>query len=125
MTLLKKTMLVVEDSPSQAVIVQFMLEQNEYQVLWAPNGKIGVLMAEEYLPDVIVMDAEMPEMNGFEACKLLKDNKYTANIPIIMMTARSETDHVSKGMELGVSDFIPKDPFSTMVLLGSVRALLK
>jgi len=118
-----KTVLVVEDSPSQAITIQLFLEQSGFKVLWAPDGSVGVLMADEYLPDVIVMDVEMPVMDGFEACKAIKENPRTAGIPIVMLTVRSEADCLIKGMELGIDDFIPKDPFSTMVLMGTLSQL--
>jgi CheY-like chemotaxis protein len=72
-------------------------------------------MAQEHAPDAVVLDIEMPEMDGFEACRQLKGNADTADIPIVMFTVRSEADKVV--------DFIPKDAFSYNVLLETLRQL--
>jgi CheY-like chemotaxis protein len=80
-------------------------------------------MAQEHAPDAVVLDIEMPEMDGFEACRQLKGNADTADIPIVMFTVRSEADKVLQGLDLGVVDFIPKDAFSYNVLLETLRQL--
>ena len=123
MTTDHKTVLIVEDSPAQALALQQLLEQEGLQVLWAPDGQAGVAMAQQYTPDVVVLDIEMPNMDGFEACRCLKENDHTADIPIVMLTVHTEPIAVMEGIDLGAIDFIPKDAFSGSVLLETLRQL--
>ncbi len=118
-----RTILIVEDSPIQALALQQMLEQKGLRVLRAMNGRSGLMMAERYLPDVIVLDIQMPEMDGLEACRHLKQNPLTQNIPIVMLTAHTDPDLLMRGIDLGAIDFIPKDAFSDTVLLETLRQL--
>ena len=118
-----KTVLIVEDSPAQALALGQILEQEGVQVLWAPDGHIGVMMARQHCPDVIVLDIEMPEMNGLEACRRLKQNTLTEDIPVVMLTVRDEATTAVKGLDLGAVDFIPKDAFSNVVLIETLRQL--
>ncbi len=119
----KGTVLVVEDSPVQALALQQLLEQKGLQVLRAANGRVGVAMAERYMPDVIVLDIQMPEMDGLETCRRLQQNPQTSHIPIVMLTARTEPEVLRQGLDLGAVDFIPKDAFSDKVLLETLRQL--
>lgn len=118
-----KTVLVVEDSPVQAAALAQFLEKQGLHVLHAPNGRIGITMARQHAPDAIVLDIEMPEMGGFEACRRLKEDAQTADIPIVMLTVRSEPAMLEQGIDWGAIDFIPKDAFSYTVLLETLRQL--
>jgi CheY-like chemotaxis protein len=119
-----KIVLIVDDSVAQASALKWLLEQEGLQVLHAPNGRIGVEMAQQHLPDAIVLDIEMPEMDGFEACRHLKENPQTADIPIVILTVHGDrAGMVLKGIDLGAIDFIPKDPFSYTVILETLRQL--
>ncbi len=115
--------LVVEDSPSQALVLWQMLEDSGLEVLWAPNGRIGVRMARRHLPNAIVMDIEMPEMNGLEACKKLKEDPETAPIPVIVLTGRVDPEIMVEGIDYGAIDFIPKDAFFATVLMETLRQM--
>jgi len=119
----QKTILIVEDSPAQALALGHSLEQAGLRVLWARDGRIGVDMAKEHLPDVILLDVEMPKMNGFEACQVLKENAATAHIPIVMLTVHTEPITVNTLLEQGAIEFIPKGAFSEAVLLETLRQL--
>jgi CheY-like chemotaxis protein len=119
----KGTVLVVEDSPVQALALQQLLEQKGLQVLRALDGRVGVAMAERYAPDVIVLDIQMPEMDGLEACRRLRQSPQTSDIPIVMLTAHAEPAMLLQGLDLGAVDFIPKDVFSDKVLLETLRQL--
>lgn len=118
-----KTILIVEDSPAQALALQHLLKEEGLQVLWAPDGQVGLTLAQQHLPDAIVLDVEMPEMGGFEACRHLKENPRTADIPIVMLTVRDDAATALRGIDLGAIDFIPKDAFSGPVLLETLRQL--
>lgn len=118
-----KTVLIVEDSPVQALALEHLLLQEGLNVLCAPDGRSGVEMAQEHIPDVIVLDIEMPEMNGFEVCRCLREDAKTVDIPVVMLTAHGEVSMVMRGIDLGAIDFIPKDAFSEAVLLETLRQL--
>ena len=118
-----KLILIVEDSPAQALALEYLLKEEGLEVLWAPDGEIGVTLARQYLPDLIVLDVEMPKMSGFEACRILKSDERTAHIPIVLLTVRDDTATALQGIDLGAVDFIPKDVFSSSVLLETIRQL--
>lgn len=118
-----KLVLVVEDSPTQSIHMQTMLERAGLRCMLATNGQTGLYLAQTLLPDLLILDLEMPQLNGFEVCKLLKEDPQTENIPIIMMTHHDETDTVVQGLELGAIEFIPKDAFADVVLMETLRQM--
>ncbi len=118
-----KVVLVVEDSPVQAFALVKLLEREGLSVLCAPNGVAGLEMARQSVPDLIVLDIHMPEMDGLEACRRLKQDAATAAIPVVLLTAYSEPIALREGLEGGAVDFIPKDAFSDVVLLETLRQL--
>jgi DNA-binding response OmpR family regulator len=120
---MKKKILVVEDSPTQALHMQTLLEQEGLKVLLAHDGQMGLQMAQELLPDLIVLDVQMPGMNGFQVCRQLKDGQTTADIPIIMFTRHDEQEAVVLGLQTGAVDYIPKDAFADAVLLETLRQM--
>jgi CheY-like chemotaxis protein len=119
-----RTVLIVEDSPVQAVSIGRLLERKGLRVLYAPDGLVGVDMARRHMPDVIVLDLEMPRMNGLEACRHLKADERTVGIPILMLTQHADrAGLVIEGIERGAIDFIPKDSFADVVLVETLRQL--
>lgn len=118
-----KTVLVVEDSPTQALHLQSLLEQEDLAVVCAWNGQVGLQMAHQVHPDIIVLDVQMPDLNGFQVCQLLKEADDTANIPIIMLTRHDDPEAVTQGLQAGVTDYIPKDAFADAVLLETLRQM--
>jgi CheY-like chemotaxis protein len=118
-----KTVLVVEDSPVQATALVQFLKQMDLQVIHAFNGRVGVEIAQQCKPDLILLDVEMPEMDGYEACRLLKTDAQTADIPVVMLTIHSEPDSAQHGFEQGAIEYIPKDAFSYSVLEETLRQL--
>jgi len=119
----RKTVLVVEDSPTQALHMQMLLEQEGLEVLLAHDGKAGLSMAQELLPDLVVLDVQMPGMNGFQVCGQLKNSRATRDIPIIMFTRHDEQEAVVLGLQTGAVDYIPKDAFADAVLLETLRQM--
>jgi DNA-binding response OmpR family regulator len=119
----KKRILVVEDSPTQAMHLQALLEQAGLEVILAFDGRTGLQMAQETHPDLVVLDIQMPEMNGFQVCRQLKDTRTTADIPIIMFTRHDEEEAVVLGLQTGAVDYIPKDAFADAVLLETLRQM--
>jgi CheY-like chemotaxis protein len=100
-----------------------LLEQHGLNVLCASDGSTGVLMARELKPDLIVLDIQMPEMNGLDACRAIKSDPATQEIPIIFLTAHDQAEYLREGLGSGAIDFIPKDAFSNIVLLKTLDQL--
>jgi CheY-like chemotaxis protein len=118
-----KTILVVEDSPVQAFAMIQLLEQHGLNVLCAPDGLSGVALAKKSHPDLIILDIQMPGMDGLEACHIIKQDPAFQEVPIIFVTAHSEPDNLRRGIYEGAIDFIPKDAFSDLVLLRTLKEL--
>jgi two-component system alkaline phosphatase synthesis response regulator PhoP len=119
-----KTILIVDDEPDILQLLGYNLRKEGFDVLQAENGAAGVRLAIEHLPDVIVLDIMMPEMDGFEACKAIRANPTTATIPVIFLTAKSgEIDEIL-GLELGADDFIQK-PISPRLFVSRIKARIR
>ncbi len=123
MTNAKKTVLIIEDSPTQALSLQSLLENEGLSTLHAPNGTLGIQLAKEQPPDAIVLDVELPGINGFEVAAILSKHSLTEQIPIIMLTKYDDNYSLQKGIILGATNFIPKDIFANAVLLETLRHL--
>lgn len=118
------TVLVVEDEVDIRELVQLTLERANYSVITAEGGEEACRLAASELPDLIILDLMLPDMQGFDVCKRLRGQPRTATIPIIMATARGEEVDVVLGLELGADDYIKK-PFSLSELISRVRAVLR
>ncbi len=123
MSNMHKKILIIEDSTIQAEALRKLLEQHGLRVLCAPDGRVGVELAQQWQPDVVVLDVKLPDMDGFEVCQYLKENPRTEDIPIVMLTIYSELPNLRMGIYLGAVDFIPKDEFANVVLLETLRQL--
>jgi len=118
-----KTIFAVDDSDTNLSIVKKSLEKS-YRVLTMPSAAKMFALLERITPDLILLDVEMPEMNGFEALVCLKSNPSHKDIPVIFLTSYTDTKIEAQGFELGVVDFITK-PFSTPVLLNRIKTHLE
>lgn len=107
----------------QALSLMALLEKEGLNVLCAPNGVAGLQMARENHPDLIVLDIAMPDIDGLRVCRILRASPETEKIPVIFLTSHANPDTVLDGLEGGAVDFIPKDAFSSSVLLNTLRAL--
>lgn len=116
-------LLIVEDNDE---LRNMLLEhyQHEFRVLSAPNGAEGLKIAAREMPDLIISDIMMPEMDGLEMCKKLKEDIHTSHIPIVLLTARSSIEHQIEGTEAGADVYIPK-PFSLRLLDVQIKRLLE
>ncbi|TXD84462.1 response regulator [Subsaximicrobium wynnwilliamsii] len=119
-----KKVLIIEDNKDVRENTADILELSNYKVSTAENGKIGLDLAMKLLPDVIVCDIMMPELNGYEVLQTLSKNTKTASIPFIFLTAKTEKTDVRKGMNLGADDYLTK-PFSETELLEAIDCRLK
>ncbi len=120
----RSKILVVEDEAPIQELLTFNLKRKNYQVKTADSGEEGLLLAGEFMPDLILLDIMLPGADGLEVCKRLKADPATAGIPIIMLTALSEEADIVTGLELGADDYVTK-PFSPRVLLARVKAALR
>lgn len=118
-----KTILIVEDSTTQSMHLRSLLEEEKIDILTADDGEKGLTMAKDLQPDLIIMDLQMPRMNGFQVVQGLKKYKETKEIPVILFSTHSEKETQSLGIQLGAIEFIPKDAFADAVLLETLRQM--
>lgn len=100
--------LVVDDTPETLALLHNKLEESGYTVLVATNGQSALKISQEMRPDIVLLDAVMPEMDGFETCKQLKTDLNTSHIPVIFMTGLTESEHVVAGFAAGGTDYVTK-----------------
>lgn len=115
--------LIIDDDLDTLRLVGLMLQRQGYQISAASNGPQGLARAEEEVPDLIVLDVMMPEMDGYEVARRLRKNPVTAEIPILMFTAKTQLDDKVTGFEAGADDYLTK-PTHPSELQAHVRALL-
>jgi len=118
-----RKILLVDDSETVLMMEQMILKKDRYQLITAKNGKEGVQKALETRPDLILMDVVMPEMNGFEAVRCLRQQAATQSVPIVMVTTKAEAESMEIGYEIGCSDYVAK-PIDSTELLTKVRSIL-
>ena len=118
-----KTIFVVDDNDTNLSMARDTL-RDHYRVLTLPSALKMFTMIEKVTPDLILLDIEMPEMNGFEALERLKCNPALSEIPVIMLTGMSDSEMEIRGFQLGAVDFISK-PFSAPVLINRIRSHLE
>jgi two-component system, OmpR family, alkaline phosphatase synthesis response regulator PhoP len=120
----RERILVVDDEEDLLELVNYNLSKEGYRVHGVGTGEEALAEARKSLPDLIVLDLLLPNVDGLEVCRLLKSDPKTQQIPIIMLTAKSEEADVVSGLELGADDYLTK-PFSPRVLLARIKALLR
>ncbi len=119
----RPTILVVDDRPANLTLVANVLK-DDYEINLANNGAKALGLALSDVPDLILLDVMMPEIDGFEVCRRLKANPITSEIPVIFLTAKTEVDDEELGFSLGAVDFIHK-PISPPIIIARVRTHLK
>lgn len=119
----RNIVLVVDDSPETLRLLTDAIEDAGMTVLVAREGEHALSIVEKLLPDVILMDAVMPGTDGFATCRLLKQNRALAHVPILFMTGLSDTDHIVEGLEAGAVDYVTK-PIVPGELLARIRVHL-
>jgi CheY-like chemotaxis protein len=119
----RKKILLVDDSETSLLMARRLLSGQPYDVITAKDGDEGVRKAVSELPDLILMDVVMPRLNGFDACKLIRDNEATRSIPIIMLTTRGEPQNLEAGFVSGCSDYVTK-PINGLELLSKMSSFL-
>lgn len=117
-------LLLVEDDPALAELLEFRFKSEGYDVRQTPDGDEALVMAAEDLPDLIILDWMIEGTSGIEVCRRLRRNKDTAHVPIIMLTAREAEDDRIRGLDTGADDYLTK-PFSPRELLARVAAVMR
>lgn len=117
----QRRILIVDDEAGLRELVRINLEHEGFAVLQAENGAQGVAVAHEQQPDLVLLDVMMPEMDGWEACRRLRE---FSQVPVLMLTARVQSQDVVSGLDSGADDYLGK-PFNMDELMARVRALLR
>jgi len=118
-----RRVLIVEDERDIRELIAFTLQLGAIETLEASNGEDGVAKARANRPDLILMDVRMPRMTGFEACKALKADAETKDIPVVFLSAKGQVSEIQQGMESGALEYILK-PFAPDELLKQVQDIL-
>lgn len=118
------TILVVDDNPKNIQIIALILRELNYKITIAVDGKTAINLVDRVRPDLILLDIMMPDMDGFEACQIIKSDSKNENIPIVFLTALSEKSKIVKGFENGGVDYIVK-PFNKDELISRVKTHLR
>tara|TARA_R110002020_G_scaffold232139_3_gene443624 strand:+ start:79853 stop:80542 length:690 start_codon:yes stop_codon:yes gene_type:complete len=116
--------LLVEDEPAQREMLAYNLEAEGYQVRRAENGEEAMLLIDEAAPDIIILDWMMPLLSGIEVCRRVKSRAETRDIPVIMLSARSEEVDAVRGLDTGADDYVIK-PYNLRELMARVRGQLR
>ena len=116
--------LIVEDEPAQREILLYHLKKAGFEALWAENGEEGLLLAQENLPDMLILDWMLPKLSGLEVCRRLRAHQDTKHIPIILLSARSEEADKVQGLDIGADDYVAK-PYSVIELMARVKTQLR
>jgi len=117
-------MLLVEDDAALAELLVFHFTREDFSVRHTPDGEEALLLAREQAPDIVLLDWMVENLSGIEVCRRLRRDPATANVPIIMLTARGEEEDRIRGLDTGADDYVTK-PFSPRELIARVQAVLR
>ncbi len=121
---MKPYIIVAEDEDALVTLLNYNLEKEGYEVATAGDGDEALMLIKERQPDLLVCDWMMPKVSGIEVCRRLRSQNTTRNLPIVMLTARSEEGDRIRGLDTGADDYIVK-PFSMVELMARIRAVLR
>ena len=116
------TILIIEDEPDISELIEYNLSQSGYSILVSNNGEKGIENARKHLPDLILLDLMLPGIHGIDVCRILKNDKDTSSVSIIMLTALGQEEDIIKGLETGADDYVTK-PFSFPVLEARIQSV--
>lgn len=119
----KRRILAVDDEPNILLSLEFILEEEGYEVHTARDGDEALAVAASTRPDLILLDVAMPRKDGYEVCRLLRENADLAGVKVIMLTAKGQPLEKKKGVEVGADLYVTK-PFGAAELLERIRAVL-
>jgi two-component system alkaline phosphatase synthesis response regulator PhoP len=118
-----RRILIADDEPNIVTSLEFLMRRCDYEVCVARDGEEALRLAEQFRPDLVLLDVMMPRKNGFEVCRRIRENPGLQSIRIVMLSARGRDVEVGKGLALGADAYVTK-PFSTKALVAKVRELL-
>lgn len=118
-----KKVLIVDGDPNSVVTLEYLMQKQGYQVVTAQDGEEGLLQADSFHPDLVLLDAVMPKKTGYEVCQALRAEPHKSCTKILMLSARSRDSDIAKGLALGANVYMTK-PFSTKDLTAQVHTLL-
>lgn len=121
---MKPYIIIAEDEDALSTLLNYNLEKEGYEVGVASDGDEALMMIKERQPDLLVCDWMMPKVSGIEVCRRLRQQSTTRNLPIVMLTARSEESDRIRGLDTGADDYVVK-PFSMVELMARIRAVLR
>lgn len=121
---MKPKILLVEDDESLVELIRYNLGVEGFEVVSTPDGEEALLLADEETPDLIILDWMVESVSGIEVCRRLRRRPATANLPILMLTARAEEEDRVRGLETGADDYLTK-PFSPRELVARIKAVLR
>jgi two-component system, OmpR family, phosphate regulon response regulator PhoB len=116
--------LIVEDEPPLIELIRYNLEKEGYEIDIATDGEEAILMIEERQPDIVLLDWMLPKLAGIEVCRRLRSRAATRNLPVIMLTAKTEEADRVRGLDMGADDYMTK-PFAMSELVARIRAVMR
>jgi two-component system alkaline phosphatase synthesis response regulator PhoP len=121
---MKKKILIVDDEPNIVVPLEFLMEQNGFDVKTAETGEKALGLISDWKPNLILLDIMLPGMDGYEVCQKIRQDKELNNIKIVFLSAMARSIDVAKGMGLAANEYITK-PFANDYVVGVIKELLK
>lgn len=118
----KIKVLVVDDEPNIIISLDFLIRKAGYELFIARNGVEALETVRAYLPDIVLLDIMMPDVDGLEVCRIIKSDPELQHIHIVFLSAKSKTDDIKQGLALGADDYVTK-PFSTKALMEKVKII--
>ena len=119
----KKKILIADDNENIGDALTYLLEDEGYALSMAKDGSDALKKVREFHPDILFLDIMMPEMNGYEVCRVIKNDPHLKNIYVIMLTAKGQVAEQERGKEVGADEYIVK-PFSPMEILSKIKNIL-
>lgn len=116
--------LIVDDEEPIRELIKYNVEKQKYETFTAENGQQALELCRNKNPDLVILDLMLPDMSGLDICRIIRNDSSIKNIPIIMVTAKTEDSDIVTGLELGADDYVTK-PFSPKVLLARIQSVLR
>ena len=120
---MSKKIALVDDEPNILLSLEFLVKRSGYSVKTAADGQAALELVESWHPDLLVLDINMPRLNGFDVCQTLREKPHYENLKIIMLTAKGREVEREKGLAMGADDYVTK-PFSTQEMMDKINALM-
>ncbi|MDD5693400.1 MAG: response regulator [Patescibacteria group bacterium] len=124
MTPISAKVLIIEDDRYISKMYQLKLSLDGMDVQVADNGRIGVEKVKEFKPEIILLDILMPELDGYEVLKIIKNDSETKNIPVLILSNLGQEDHIQKGLQLGAAGYIVKSQYTPSKVVDKIKEVL-